>query len=125
MAQVVHETHKVYEDNERNNTNQHNDVVDEPTSIAAKIVSIIGGLIMGVLALRFILSLLGANRDNAFADLVYGISYPFAAPFFGLFGYTPTYGDARLEFETLFAIGVYALLTWLITRLLTVADRRY
>lgn len=119
MAQVK-ETRTVIRDDDRVDDARDGDVVDAPMSVAARIVSIIGGIIMGLLALRFILSLLGANRENAFADLIYGLSYPFVAPFFGLFNYDATYGKSRFEFETLFAIIVYALLTWLIVRLLTV-----
>jgi len=122
MARVVRETETVT----RNDADQMvrpgavNDPADAPSLVAARIVYIIGGLIMGLLALRFLLSLLGANRENAFADLIYGLSFPFAAPFFGLFNYDATYGRSRFEFETLFAIAVYALLTWFIVRLLTV-----
>lgn len=92
--------------------------------LAARIVSFIGGFIMTILALRFLLSLLGANRENTFADLIYSISQPFVAPFFGLFSYTPQYGVARFEFETLIAILVYALLTAGIVRLVTIGSRR-
>jgi YggT family protein len=87
---------------------------------AASIVSIIGGILIVLLGLRVLLSLLGANRENAFADLIYGITYPFAAPFFGLFGYDVQYGVSRLEIETIFAIIIYALIFFGIARLLNV-----
>lgn len=93
------------------------------TTIAARIVWLIAGVIMSLLAFRFVLALLGANRENAFADMVFTLSYPFAAPFFGLFGYTASYGASRFEFETLVAIGVYALIAALVSRLLTIRNR--
>lgn len=92
-------------------------------TVAARVVWLIAGVIMGLLAIRFLLSLLGANRNNGFADLVYGLSYPFAAPFFGLFGYDVSYGRSRFEGETLVAIAVYALLAWLIAKAVTIRSR--
>ncbi|MDB5185523.1 MAG: Membrane protein involved in colicin uptake [Candidatus Saccharibacteria bacterium] len=105
-------------------------VVTEPVTdrvpaqtVVARVIWLIAGIIMGLLAVRFVLSLLGANRGNAFADLVYSLSYPFAAPFFGLFGYNVQYGAARFEFETLVAILVYALLATLIAKIATIRSR--
>lgn len=100
------------------------EVVDRPVdsgmTIAARIVSLIGGIIMGLLALRFILSLLGANRGNAFASFIYNVSHPFVAPFFGLFNYQEQIGVVRFEFETLIAIAFWGLVTWMIIRLMTI-----
>lgn len=86
--------------------------------LAARIIYYILGVIEVLLAFRFILALLGANRANGFADFVFGVSYPFAAPFFGLFGYQPTYGSAQLELSTLVAMAVYALIAWGIVKLI-------
>ncbi|HEX8349066.1 MAG TPA: YggT family protein [Hymenobacter sp.] len=93
------------------------------SNLAARIVRFIAGTIIGLLALRFLLSLLGANRGNTFADIIYGITYPFVSPFFGLFGYDATYGRSRFEFETLVAMLVYALLAMAIARALTIRNR--
>jgi len=75
------------------------------------------GLLEGLLAIRFVLSLLGANQNNGFANFIYNLTYPFVVPFFGLFGYTFQYGIARFEFETLVAMAVYALVGYAIGRL--------
>lgn len=99
------------------------DIADRGTHIAARIVSMIGGIIMALLAMRFILSLLGANRGAPFADFVYSTSYPFVAPFFGLFNYQPQFGAARFEFETLIAIGFWAFVTWVIMSLINIGTR--
>lgn len=106
-------------------------LVDEPvstastteTNILARVISLIGGIIMAILAMRFVLSLLGANRGNPFADFIYSFSYPFVAPFFGLFNYQPQFGVVRFEYETLFAIVFWAFVTWVILKLATIADR--
>jgi hypothetical protein len=89
---------------------------------AARIVSLIGGIIMTVLALRFLLSLLGANRGNTFASVIYNVSHPFVAPFFGLFNYQPQFGVVRFEFETLIAIAFWGFLTWMVVRLITIGE---
>lgn len=70
-----------------------------------------------ILGLRVLFSLLGANQSNAFAHIIYTISYPFVAPFFGLFGYTFRAGVSRLEIETLVAMVIYALVAYLIVKL--------
>lgn len=93
------------------------------TSTAERVVYYILGILMAVLAFRFVLSLLGANRDNVFAGLIYGISYPFVAPFFGLFGYRVQYGVSRFEIETLVAMAVYALLAYGIVKLIRIARK--
>jgi len=98
------------------------DVINEPSpsTLAERIIYLLGGLLIVLLALRVLLSLLGANRDNGFADFIYGVTYPFAAPFFGLFGYDVQYGVSRLEIETIVAIVVYAGIMALLARLVTI-----
>lgn len=91
--------------------------------LAARVVQFIGGILISLLAIRFVLALLGANRDNAFADMIFGLSYPFVAPFFGLFGIEPTYGRTVLELSTLVAMLVYALIFWGLSRLFTLNRR--
>jgi hypothetical protein len=96
-------------------------VVERTVSPAAKLerlVYYLFGLLQALLAIRVILSLLGANRGNGFADFIYTITHPFVAPFFGLFGYQFQYGVSRLEIETLVAMLVYALIGWGIGRLI-------
>jgi len=70
-----------------------------------------------------VLKLIGANPKSGFAVFMYGITAPFLAPFTALVG-TPASGGASLEVTTLIAMGVYALLFWIIVRVLRVlADR--
>lgn len=78
------------------------------------------GILEALLAIRFILSLLGANQNNGFASFIYNLTYPFVAPFFGLFGYTFQYGVARFEFETLVAMAVYGLIGYGISKLIRI-----
>lgn len=83
------------------------------------------GLLEALLAIRFVLRLLGANQQADFARFMYGITTPFLTPFFGLFG-TPQYGAAALEMTTIVAMLVYALIAWFLTKLVWIimGDRR-
>ncbi len=99
-------------------------VVEPGVNVAARVIYFITSVIVGLLLIRFVLSLLGANRANAFADFIYTTSQPFAAPFFGLFNYQAQYGVSRFEFETLVAALVYVLLAWMLIGLLDLGRRR-
>lgn len=82
-------------------------------------------LVEGLIGIRFILRLLGANPDAGFAQVIYGITAPLVAPFVGLFG-TPRFEGSAFEFTSLVAIVVYALLGWVIVRivLMVFSDNR-
>jgi uncharacterized protein YggT (Ycf19 family) len=94
------------------------------TSLAARVIWFIAGVILVLLAFRFVFVLLGANPANGFANFIYTVSHPFAAPFFGLFGYSLHYGISRLEVSTLVAMAVYALIAYGLARLVTLGERR-
>jgi len=87
--------------------------------IAQRIVWFFVGLIVVFLSLRVLLLLLAANQGSAFVDFVYTIGGLFAAPFYGIFSYTPAYGQSVFEISSLVAIAMYILLGWGITKLLT------
>lgn len=105
-------------------TNYERNGAEVPGSVlAARIVYYIGGALLALLGLRLLLALLGANRANPFADFVFSVSYPFVAPFFGLFGAEPAYGQSVLELSTIVAMIVYAILTAGIAKLFTLGRR--
>ena len=91
--------------------------------LAKRVTYYIGGVIVALLAVRFVLALLGAAQGNAFVDFVYGLSAVFVAPFYGIFG-EPTYGVSQFETSTLVAIIVYALLTVGVGKLFTLNSPR-
>lgn len=70
------------------------------------------GVVLVLLAFRFVLALLGANSANWFANFIYSVSHPFVAPFFGLFSYDYQYGISRFEAYTLVAMLVYVVIAW-------------
>ena len=88
--------------------------------MAQRIIWFIVGLINILLAIRFILLLLGANRDAGFVDFIYGITSPLVAPFVGIFG-EPTYGRFMLDWSSLLAMVIYTLIAWGIVKLLTLS----
>jgi hypothetical protein len=92
-------------------------------TVAERVIYLVGGILTALLAVRFLLSLLGANRGNGFADFIYSVSHPFVSPFFGLFNYKEQFGTSRFEFETLIAIVVYAIAMVVLARIATISSR--
>jgi uncharacterized protein YggT (Ycf19 family) len=86
---------------------------------AVQLVYLVFGVIDGLLLIRLVLKLLGANPHAGFASFVYGVSDFFLVPFKNLL---PTIGNERslLEMSLVVAILVYALLGWAIARLVEV-----
>ena len=74
------------------------------------------GLVEGLIAIRFVLKALGANPSAGFAQFIYGITSPLVAPFVGLFG-NPSSQGSVLELNSIVALIVYALLAWLLAKL--------
>ena len=72
-----------------------------------QLVYLVFGLIEGLIAIRFVLKALGANPSAGFAQLIYGITAPLVAPFYGLFG-NPTAQGSVLEVHSIVALIVYA-----------------
>jgi uncharacterized protein YggT (Ycf19 family) len=93
--------------------------------VLARLIWLATGIILILLAFRFIFALLGANPNNGFANFIYSTSHPFVAPFFGLFHYNVVnLGASRFEVYTLVAMAIYAVIGWLLTRLATL-NRRF
>lgn len=83
----------------------------------ARVIYFIFAVIESLIAIRAVLRLLGANRRNAFASFIFDATGPFVAPFRGLFD-EPAIGNQVLEWSSLVAILVYALLAYTLIRLL-------
>lgn len=91
--------------------------------VITNLIWFIAGVILVLLAFRFIFSLLGANTSNGFANFIYSTSHPFVSPFFSLFSYNYSYGISRFEAYTLVAMLVYLVIAWGLTELVNL-DRR-
>ena len=91
-------------------------------TILARVIRYFFGAISIFIGLRIVLLLLAANQGNPFVDFVYGVGGFFAAPFYGLFNYTPAYGSSVFEISSIVAILVYVLLAWGLVKLLTIGS---
>lgn len=88
-----------------------------------RIIWTILGILQVVLALRFVLKLIGANPDSGFAVFMYGLSGLFTEPFTGLI---PSWvsGETVIEVTTLIAMMVYALIFWGVVRIIPIVTDR-
>ena len=89
-------------------------------NVAERVVWYVAGVILVLLAFRFVLSLTGANTTNRFANFIYNTSHPFVAPFFSLFSYKTNYGVSKFEIYTLVAMAFYAAVAYGIAKLATI-----
>ena len=97
---------------------------NHPQNVLTRVIWFVAGIIIFLLAFRFVLSLLGANTTNTFANFIYNLSHPFVSPFFGLFKYNNIdYGVSRFEIYTLVAIAVYAVIAWGLAALVNIGRR--
>jgi len=83
-----------------------NSPTTKPLYRGTQIVWYILGFIEVILIFRFVLKLLGANPGAGFTDLVYGVTYVFAAPFVNVFHLSSVEGSI-FEWTTLLAMFVY------------------
>lgn len=74
------------------------------------------GVLVAGIGLRVVLKLMAANPASPFADLVYRFTDLFLWPFAGLTA-TPSAQGMVLEIPAIIAMFVYALLGWIVVRL--------
>ncbi len=80
-------------------------------------------IVNSTIGIRFLLKLMAANPDNAFAQLVYFFTSPFLFIFVGLTR-KPSFDGIVIEFYDLIAIMVYFVLAWVIVRLVWILFAR-
>ncbi len=90
---------------------------------ASQIVYLVFGVIEALILVRVILRLLAANPNAGFTSLIYGLTFPFVAPFEGVFPSAGA-GGSVLELSSILAILIYALLAWVIVRIVHIAAER-
>lgn len=93
-----------------------------PSVVLQRVVYYIGGVIVALIALRFLFQLLGAAEGNPFVDFIYGLSAMFVWPFDGIFG-EPTYGFSHFDSAALVAVVVYGLVTVGVAKLFALGGR--
>ena len=75
------------------------------------------------LGLRFILKAIAANPDSGFSKFIYGFTGLLIAPFNSLVE-TPSVGGSVFEVTTLIAMLVYALLFWILVKVIRIFTDR-
>ncbi|HYV05361.1 MAG TPA: YggT family protein [Blastocatellia bacterium] len=75
----------------------------------SQVVDYVFYIIYGLIALQFLLGLMGARAGNGFVQFINAVSRPFLAPFERIVG-TPTAGAFQFRLSYLFALIVYILL---------------
>ena len=101
----------------------HTEVRAPVEVVASRLVMYVFGVIEVLIAIRFVLMLLGANATAGFVRMIYGVSGIFVAPFNSIFG-TQRVSGATFEWSALVAIAVYALVAWGIVALIRAANPR-
>ena len=83
---------------------------------AQRIIYYIFGIIQAFILIRFILKLLAANPSSTFTQIIYNISWVFVFPFNGVVP-NVTLGGAVIEWFSLIALIVYALISVALAKL--------
>ena len=84
----------------------YNSPTTKPLYRGTQVIWYILGLVEVLLLFRFFLKLLGANPGAGFTDIIYSVTYIFAAPFLSVFRITYVSGSI-FEWTTLLAMLVY------------------
>jgi len=75
----------------------------------SQVVDYVFYIIYGLIALQFLLGLMGARQGNGFVQFINAVTRPFLAPFERIVG-TPAAGAYQFRLSYLFALIVYILL---------------
>lgn len=86
-----------------------------PLYRTSQIVWYILAVVEILLAIRFLLKLLGANVLAGFTQFIYGATQIFAGPFLIVFRVSRVEGSI-FEWSTLLAMAVYFLIAWMIVK---------
>lgn len=83
-----------------------------------KLIDFVVGLVEIILTFRLVLKLLSANPNTPFVRWIYQSSEPILKPFNGIFPSPALEGRSLLEFSTLFALMVYAIVGFYVNELI-------
>ncbi len=89
-----------------------------PPQLIAFLISVVANLIEGLLGLRIILKLFGASTSAPFTAWIYETTQPLLTPFIGIFPSPRLTGGFVIEFSSLFALTVYAFISYLAIELI-------
>jgi hypothetical protein len=90
-----------------------------PGTFVVRFINGLVGIIEFALALRFVLELFGANPSSQFIAWIYGVTNALIGPFVGAFPGLYIGGNFVIDIVAILAMIAYAILGWLIVRLLS------
>lgn len=82
--------------------------------LAVNLLNFFTAIVEGFLGLRFLLKLFGANPSSGFVQWIYDMSEALLQPFRGIFPTSVLENRYVLEFSTLFAMLMYAIIALLL-----------
>ena len=82
-----------------------------------QVVWLMFGILEGLILIRILLRLIGANPASGFAALIYGVTDVFLWPFLGL-TVTPQVGIFALDLSAIIGMVIYLLAGWIVVRLI-------
>jgi len=82
---------------------------------ATQLIWLFFGILEALLAWRVALKLVGANPNSPFGAMVYDLTSLFLVPFTGL-TFTPVIDGMVFEISSIIAMFVYALIAWVVAR---------
>jgi YggT family protein len=88
----------------------------KPLYRATQAVWYVLGVIESLLLIRFLLKLFAANPNAGFTEMIYSLTYPFVAPFIGVFS-SPRLEGSVMEWASLLAMLIYWLFAWAVVKL--------
>lgn len=86
-----------------------------------RLINFLVGIVQFGLGLRFIFKLLAANSANQFVSFIYSVTQPLVLPFIGIFGPVSAENAGVVEWSVLVAMIVYAILSYILVELVTIA----
>lgn len=89
-----------------------------PATVAERVINVIVGIVELLLAVRFILELLGASASASFIAWIYSTSGSLVAPFQGAFPSIVLSGTSVIDLSAALAMIVYAVIAWIVVRLI-------
>jgi YggT family protein len=100
-------------------------VASSPLAPIRRVIWLIFGVIIAVIAIRILFLALGANQGNGIVDAIYSISEPLVSPFRGIFSLDQLQlnGASQIDFAAFVAIIGWLLVAILINAILRIPDR--
>lgn len=122
MHPVPDRSEEVYEVDDGSVERRERVVVDSSAErrqmahLISQVIWLFFGIVSGLIVIRILLRLIAANPAAPFANFIYRITDVFLWPFYGL-TVEPSIGGMVFELSSIIGLIVYALLSWVLVKL--------